>query len=94
MARNLFYSSDLHLTRYKKQELEKFFENPEYTALDFFLFADCTIVSDNRYMPEATWPLRRAIIENEKIQSMIRQMRHQFLTDKECLIHTDLVRRP
>ena len=46
MARNLFYSSDLHLSRYKKQELEKFFENPEYTALDFFLFADCTIVSD------------------------------------------------
>ena len=41
-------------------------------------------------MPEATWPLRKAIIENEKIQSMIRQMRHQFLTDKECLIHTDL----
>ena len=90
MARNLFYSSDLHLTRYKKQELEKFFENPEYTALDFFLFADCTIVSDNRYMPEATWPLRKAIIENEKIQGMIRQMRHQSLTDKECLIHTDL----
>ncbi|WP_195268398.1 phosphotransferase [Eubacterium sp. 1001713B170207_170306_E7] len=90
LARNLFYSSDLHLTRYKKQELEKFFENPEYTALDFFLFEDCTIVSDNRFMPEATWPLRKAIIGNETIQNRIRQMRHQFLTHKECLIHTDL----
>lgn len=90
MAKNLFYSSDLHLTKYKKQALEKFFDNPEYTALDFFLFEDCTMVSDNRYMPPETWRLRKAILDDEQIQNTVKQLRHQFLTSKECLIHTDL----
>lgn len=89
-ARNLYYASDLHLTHYKKLELEKFFDNPEYTGLDFFLFEDSAIVSDNRLMPEATWPLRQQILEDAELQRVIVQLRHQFLHDKECLIHTDL----
>ncbi|MEG0377097.1 MAG: phosphotransferase, partial [Eubacterium sp.] len=89
-ANNLFYSSDLYMTAYKRQELLKFFDNPEYTALDFFLFEDCVVVSNTRTMPKDTWSLRKKIIENPLIQNEIKRLRHLFNTEKECLIHTDL----
>ncbi|MEG0309549.1 MAG: phosphotransferase [Eubacterium sp.] len=48
------------------------------------------IVSDSRTMPKETWPLRKSILENTGIQTEIKRLRHLFLNDKECLIHTDL----
>lgn len=89
-AHNLFYSSDLHMTRFRRKTMQDFFENPEYTALEPFLFEDCAIVSDHRTMPEATWPLRQSILTDTICQNEIKRLRQLFTTTKECLIHTDL----
>lgn len=89
-ARNLFYGSDLHLTAYKKEQLKKFFSNPEYNALEFFLFEDCSIVSDNRLMPDETWPLRQKLLNSPSVQQTVARLHHDFMNNAECLIHTDL----
>ncbi len=90
MARNLFFSSDLYLTTFRRRELLSFFENPEYSALDPFLFEECVIVSDHRTMPAETWPQRLKVLKNPVAQGEIMRLRKLFLTSKECLIHTDL----
>ena len=89
-ARNLFFSSDLHLTSYKRRKLLNFFANPEYTALETFLFERCVIVSNERTMPEATWAFRRRVIKNARVQERIERLHRKFSVSKECLIHTDL----
>ncbi|MDO4287707.1 MAG: phosphotransferase [Eubacterium sp.] len=89
-ARNLFFSSDLHLTSYKRKALLSFFENPEYTALEAFLFERCVIVSNERTMPQATWAFRQQVIGNERVQDRVKALHRKFSESKECLIHTDL----
>lgn len=49
-ARNLFFSSNLHLTNYKKTEVERFFTNPEYKALSAFIFEDNIAVTWDQNM--------------------------------------------
>lgn len=90
LARNLFYSSSLHLTRYRYDKLVKFFDNPEYRALAPFLFEECTIVSPHRTMPKATMPTRMTVINDAAVQKEIVRLKDTFLTQPECLIHTDL----
>jgi 5-methylthioribose kinase len=89
-ARNLFYSSKLYLTDFRYQELQNFFHNTEYNALEPFLFEECAIVSKHRTMPEGTEKLRDIIINDKIIQKEIGYLRDQFVNNKECLIHTDL----
>ncbi|KNZ42018.1 phosphotransferase [Acetobacterium bakii] len=89
-ARNLFFSSNLHLTRYKKSEVERFFTNPEYTALSGPVFEDNIAVSWNRNMAPATATKRKELIENPLIQAEVKRLQTNFLENKECLIHTDL----
>lgn len=89
-ARNLFYSSEFCLTAYKREAILSLFENSEYNALEQFLFDEVTIVSFHRETPPETHALRRRIIDNEAIQKELRRLRTVFLTQKECVIHTDL----
>ncbi|MGV8905555.1 MAG: phosphotransferase [Acetobacterium sp.] len=89
-ARNLFFSSNLHLTNYKKEEVERFFTNPEYTALSGPIFEDNIAVSWNRDMNPGTREKRAVLIENPVLQTEIRRLQTKFLAHKECLIHTDL----
>jgi 5-methylthioribose kinase len=89
-ARNLFYSSNLHLTRYKKAEVERFFKNPEYDALAPSVFEDSIAISMKREMVPGTAAKRKELYDNPKIRAEIRHLRENFLTNKECLIHTDL----
>lgn len=89
-ARNLFFSSDLHLTRYKRNELLNFFSNPEYHALEAFLFERNVIVSNERTMPEDTWSFRQTVINDPCVQAQIKRLHRKFNESKECLIHTDL----
>ncbi|MBI4858260.1 MAG: phosphotransferase [Acetobacterium woodii] len=89
-ARNLFYSSNLHLTNYKKSEVERFFTNPEYTALVEFLFHENIGVSWERDMIPGTAEKRTELVENPAIQAEFKRLENKFMEDKECLIHTDL----
>lgn len=89
-ARNLFYSSNLHLTNYKKSEVERFFTNPEYTALEPFLFEENIGISMERDMIPGTDKKRKELVENPAIQAEFKRLHQKFLEDKECLIHTDL----
>ena len=89
-ARNLFYSSNLHLTRYKKSEVERFFENPEYDALAPSVFEDNIAISMKREMAPGTETKRKELFDNPKIHAEISRLRENFLANKECLIHTDL----
>ena len=89
-ARNLFYSSNLHLTRYKKSEVERFFENPEYDALAPSVFEDNIAISMKREMAPGTETKRKELFDNPKIHAEISCLRENFLANKECLIHTDL----
>lgn len=89
-ARNLFYSSNLHLTNYKKSEVERFFTNPEYTALEPFLFEENIGISMERDMIPGTDKKRKALVENPAIQAEFKRLHKKFHDDKECLIHTDL----
>jgi 5-methylthioribose kinase len=89
-ARNLFYSSNLHLTRYKKSEVERFFVNPEYTALQAFLFHENIGASWERDMVPGTDEKRNELVDNPEIQAEFKRLEQKFLNDKECLIHTDL----
>nr|WP_320026789.1 phosphotransferase [uncultured Acetobacterium sp.] len=89
-ARNLFYSSNLHLTNYKKSEVERFFTNPEYTALVEFLFHENIGVSWERDMIPGTAEKRTALVDNPAIQAEFKRLENKFMEDKECLIHTDL----
>lgn len=87
---NLFYSSNLHLTHYKKSEIERFFTNPEYTALSGFIFEENLIASWQRNAIEGTSEIRKACIENPLLQAEMKRLQTNFLENKECLIHTDL----
>lgn len=89
-ARNLFYSSNLHLTNYKKSEVERFFTNPEYTALVPFLFHENIGVSWERDMISGTAEKRKELIDNPAIHAEFKRLENKFMEDKECLIHTDL----
>jgi len=89
-ARNLFFSSNLHLTKYKKSGVERFFTNPEYTALSGPIFDDNIVVSWNRNMAPGTDEKRKALIENPMLQAEVKRLQIKFLENKECLIHTDL----
>ena len=89
-AHNLFYSSSLNMTDYRHQKLVRFFENPEYSALDRFIFHENAIVSFHRTMPNQTLSLRKALIADPHIQKEILRLEDLFLNHKECLIHTDL----
>ncbi|WP_205960733.1 phosphotransferase [Pseudoramibacter porci] len=90
LADNLFYSSALNMTEYRRQTLLQYFDNPEVTALYTFLFKSCVIVSPERAMPDAVAPLRQRIIDDEGVQTEIKRLSHLFTDEKECLIHTDL----
>lgn len=89
-ARNLFYSSNLHLTNYKKSEVERFFINPEYTALVPFLFHENIGVSWEREMIPGTAEKRAELVDNPQIKAQFKRLEDKFLNDRECLIHTDL----
>jgi 5-methylthioribose kinase len=89
-ARNLFFSSNLHLTNYKKSEVERFFINPEYTALAPFLFRESIGVSWEREMVFGTDEKRALLVDDPQIQAEFKRLENKFLHDKECLIHTDL----
>lgn len=90
-GKNLFFSSNLHLTKYKKKAIEHFFTNPEYKALCAVIFeTDNVLVSKLREMVPGTEALRQEIIENQAIQNEIKRLRQLFIEKKECLIHTDL----
>jgi len=89
-ARNLFFSSNLHLTRYKKSEVERFFENPEYDRLSETVFETNIAISMKREMAAGTETIRKKIFKNPKIHAEFEHLRENFLTNKECLIHTDL----
>ncbi|MBP8031801.1 MAG: phosphotransferase [Acetobacterium sp.] len=89
-ARNLFYSSNLHLTNYKKSEVERFFVNPEYTALVPFLFHENIGVSWEREMIPGTDIKRAELVDNPQIKAEFQRLENKFMNDKECLIHTDL----
>lgn len=89
-ARNLFYSSNLHLTNYKKSEVERFFTNPEYTALVPFLFHENIGISWEREMIPGTDQKRKELLDNPQIRTEFKRLEDKFMNDKECLIHTDL----
>ncbi|PKM58976.1 MAG: methylthioribose kinase [Firmicutes bacterium HGW-Firmicutes-4] len=89
-ARNLFFSSNLHLTNYKKSEVERFFVNPEYTALVPFLFHENIGVSWEREMIPGTAEKRTELVDNPQIKAEFKRLENKFMNDKECLIHTDL----
>lgn len=89
-ARNLFFSSSLSLSDYKKSQMERTFYNPEYATLHDFIFNRCNIASLDHDIPEETLPLRRRLIADQKIQREIRRLGDKFMQDRECLIHTDL----
>ena len=89
-ARNLFFSSNLHLTNYKKSEVERFFINPEYTALVPFLFHENIGISWEREMIPGTDQKRKELLENPQIKAEFQRLEAKFMNDKECLIHTDL----
>jgi 5-methylthioribose kinase len=89
-AQNLFFSSNLHLTRYKKSEVERFFENPEYDRLSETVFETNIAISMKREMAPGTEVKRKELFENPKVHDEFKRLREKFLTNKECLIHTDL----
>ncbi len=89
-ARNLFFSSDLTLSSYKKIRMEETFSNPEYTTLYEFLFTKCNISSLDHDIPEETLPLRKRLMADDVVQKEIRRLGDKFLQERECLIHTDL----
>lgn len=89
-AHNLFDSSDINMTKYRRENLLEFFDNPEYDALYPFLFEECTIVSPHRTTPKETMEIRQSILGDSDVQKEIRRLADQFKNNKECLIHTDL----
>jgi len=89
-ARNLFFSSSLTLSDYKKSQMESTFYNPEYATLHNFIFTRCNISTLDHDIPEETLPMRKRLIEDQVIQREIQRLGDKFLQDQECLIHTDL----
>ena len=89
-AHNLFYSSNLHLTNYKKSEVERFFTNPEYNALEHFLFEEGAGVSWDRPSLPGLEEIRGKIINDAAVQIEFKRLHQKFAQEKECLIHTDL----
>lgn len=89
-GKNLFYSSDLHLTNYKKKELELFFKNPEYDALADSVFHTSIIANEEREMVPGAEKLRRRVIANPGVQAELKRLENMFYHYGECLIHTDL----
>lgn len=89
-GRNLFYSSDLNLTDYKRRELEKNFTSSEYASIGQHIFDTNVAVSPERDMAPGVEATRAAVLANPAVQKEFARARENFLHQKECLIHADL----
>lgn len=74
----------------KKKIFSQIFENPEYDRLSETVFETNVAISMKREMAAGTETIRKQLFENPEIHAEFKRLKDNFLTNKECLIHTDL----
>ena len=91
MARTLFFTSDLYLTGVEKKELQAKYINPHMCKIqEDFVFT-------NPYMesPENNWNVLiddevQAVRRNSELKLAIAEMKADYMTRAQALIHSDL----
>lgn len=91
MARTLFFTSDLYLTRVEIKELQEKYVHAQLNKIqEDFVFT-------NPYMesPENTWNPEidaevKAVRKNRELKLALVEMKEAYITHKQALIHSDL----
>jgi 5-methylthioribose kinase len=91
MANTLFHTSDLYLTGLEKKTLQAQFINPHLCKIqEDFVFTNPYMESpENRWNPEIE-PEVKAVRANSRLKLAIAEMKAQYMTAGQALIHSDL----
>jgi 5-methylthioribose kinase len=91
MARTLFFTSDLYLTRVEKKELLIKFIHPQLHKIqEDFVFTNPYMESpENRWNPEIDVEVK-AVRKNSEIKLALVEMKEAYMTHKQALVHGDL----
>lgn len=91
MANTLFYTSDLYRTGLDKKTLQAQFINPHLCKIqEDFVFTNPYMESpENRWNPEIEAEVK-AVRANTRLKLAIAEMKDQYMTRGQALIHSDL----
>lgn len=91
MANTLFYTSDLYKTGLEKKTLQAQFINPHLNKIqEDFVFTNPYVQSpENRWNPELDVEIA-AVRGNRALKLAIAEMKDQYMTRGQALIHSDL----
>lgn len=91
MATTLFHTSDYGLNPQQKKLLAQQFINPELCKItEDLVFTDPFFDHETNAFPEELRPDAEALWQNEQLKLAAAQLKHQFLTEGEALLHGDL----
>ncbi|MEO8393970.1 MAG: S-methyl-5-thioribose kinase [Chloroflexota bacterium] len=91
MAATLFYTSDLYKTGLEKKTLQAQFINPHLNKIqEDFVYTNPYMESpENRWNPELEAEVK-AVRANTRLKLAIAEMKDQYMTRGQALIHSDL----
>ncbi len=91
MAATLFYTSDLYKTGFEKKTLQAQFINPHLNKIqEDFVYTNPYMESpENRWNPELEAEVK-AVRANTRLKLAIAEMKDQYMTRGQALIHSDL----
>ena len=91
MANTLFYTSDLYKTGLEKKTLQALFINPHLNKIqeDFVFTNPYMELPENQWNPELDAEVR-AVRANSALKLAIAEMKDQYMTRGQALIHSDL----
>jgi 5-methylthioribose kinase len=91
LAKMLFFTSDLALPLMQKKEEVKRFINPELCKItEGLIFTDPFFDYPTNRFPEALRPAVEEVWQDTLLKSEVAQLKQQFLTEAEALLHGDL----
>lgn len=91
MATTLFNTSDYGLNPQEKKLMAQQFSNPELCKItEDLVFTDPFFDHETNSFPEELRPDAEALWHDEQLKLEAAQLKHQFLTEGEALVHGDL----
>ncbi|HZG72955.1 MAG TPA: S-methyl-5-thioribose kinase [Chondromyces sp.] len=91
MANTLFHTSDLYMDQLEKKELVKEFINPELCKItEDLVFTQPYYDAPENNIPEEIREEAEKIWQDTELQAEVAQLKYQFMTKAEALLHGDL----
>ena len=91
LAKTTFYNSDLYLDPLKKKEKVKMYINPELCKItEELVFVNPYYNCPKNKIDPWLEPVVQELINDKKLQSEVAELREEFMTKAQSLIHGDL----